>query len=126
MDRRPALLLLRDAPPFLSGEDVQQASSFEVLPGLLSLSSKFVFNTINFTVIVIYPCRGVPSATRGTDATATPTRCRQLHCCCVPPLFQCVCWGGRSAGLVVQGPAGASILPPIALTSGHPVLMLTA
>ena len=76
MDRRPALLLLRDAPPFLSGEVVQQASSFEVLPGLLSLSSKFVFNTINFTVIVIYPCRGVPLATRGTDATATPTRCR--------------------------------------------------
>ena len=47
-DHRPALPLLRDAPPFSSGEVVQQASSFEVLPGLFSLTFKFAFNTTNF------------------------------------------------------------------------------
>ena len=48
-DRRPVLLLLRDAPPFCHlGGDIQQALSFEVLPGLFSLTFKFAFNTTNF------------------------------------------------------------------------------
>ena len=102
MDRPPALLLLRDAPPFLSGEVVQQASSFEVLPGLLSLSSRFAFNTINFTVIVItFITAGVflrphegPTLRRRQHGVANLT-------VVAPPPFQCVCWGGRLAGLVV-------------------------